>query len=324
MTTVNHNHDVRSPDVSEVAVGDLAAREWPLDAHGRTPGFQVVMRQSVLNDIHAHAFSSPEAEICGVLVGDVARDDSGPFVHVEASIRGEFAASQTAGVTFTAQTWAYMQDILETRFTGKRIVGWYHSHPGFGVFLSEMDLFIHRHFFNLPWQVAHVVDPVRGDEGLFVWRGGTPEKDSFCVEKDAQEVECKAPARLKGRSGDADGRRQPVGSDVLALRSRLKWLTAGVLAALVVSLVWPVVLVAVSQRSEWIQDVLRIPQRPGQRVRPPGARRQPDQPSRRESHRPADRPAAPQGDGDEMETPSDVPAGMPASDPPAQGDKPHD
>lgn len=324
MTTANRDQEVHSPDVGEVGTSDLSAREWPVAVSERTPGFQVVMRQSVLNDIHAHAASNPDAEICGVLVGDVVRDENGPFLHVEASIRGEFATSQTAGVTFTAETWTYMQGILETQFARKRIVGWYHSHPDFGVFLSEMDLFIHRHFFNLPWQIAHVVDPIRGDEGLFVWRGGKPARDAFCVEKDAKAVECKAPPRLKGRSDDADGQQQPAAPEVLALQSKAKWLTAGVLAALLVSLVWPVVLVAVSQRSEWIQTILRIPSRAPEHVQPPTAYQLPDQPSRRENQQPMDRPAARQGNGGDIEASPDVPAGVPVNATPAPGDTPHD
>ncbi len=55
-----------------------------------------------------------------------------------------------------------------------RIVGWYHSHPDFGIFLSERDCFIHEHFFSAPGQVAYVVDPVRGLEGMFAWHEGKP------------------------------------------------------------------------------------------------------------------------------------------------------
>jgi hypothetical protein len=52
----------------------------------------------------------------------------------------------------------------------EQIVGWYHSHPGFGIFLSEHDLFIHRNFFGGPSQIAVVVDPLAGTEGVFAWR----------------------------------------------------------------------------------------------------------------------------------------------------------
>ena len=49
------------------------------------------------------------------------------------------------------------------------MLGWFHSHPGYGVFLSGMDMFIENNFFNLPYQVAYVVDPLSGKDGFFGW-----------------------------------------------------------------------------------------------------------------------------------------------------------
>ena len=61
---------------------------------------------------------------------------------------------------------------MDTKFTDRDIVGWYHSHPNFGIFLSDRDCFIQDHFFNGPGQIAYVVDPVNGVEGVFAWRNG--------------------------------------------------------------------------------------------------------------------------------------------------------
>ena len=52
-------------------------------------------------------------------------------------------------------------------FANARIVGWYHTHPDFGIFLSDYDVFIHQHFFSGPGQIALVIDPVRKLEGVF-------------------------------------------------------------------------------------------------------------------------------------------------------------
>ena len=52
------------------------------------------------------------------------------------------------------------------------IVGWYHTHPSFGIFLSHHDLFIHQHFFAQPLQVAYVVDPINQTRGFFQWHDG--------------------------------------------------------------------------------------------------------------------------------------------------------
>jgi proteasome lid subunit RPN8/RPN11 len=62
------------------------------------------------------------------------------------------------------------------------VVGWHHTHPGFGVFLSGYDLFIHQHFFREPWQIALVIDPQRQELGFFQWRGDRVSDCGFvCV-----------------------------------------------------------------------------------------------------------------------------------------------
>ena len=49
------------------------------------------------------------------------------------------------------------------------MVGWYHTHPGVGIFLSGMDLFIHQNFFTQMWHVAYVLDPRARTSGFFCW-----------------------------------------------------------------------------------------------------------------------------------------------------------
>ena len=51
------------------------------------------------------------------------------------------------------------------------VLGWYHSHPRIGIFLSRADIFIHREFFNHPNQVALVVDPYTMKKGFYGWYG---------------------------------------------------------------------------------------------------------------------------------------------------------
>lgn len=164
----------------------------PTDAEQRTPiylqggrqsGFQVVFARSALDAIHEHGKSRTDVEICGVLVGRLCRDRFGPYLLVSDIVRGAEANQRAAQVTFTAETWELIHREMEQRFTTEKIVGWYHTHPGFGIFLSGMDLFIQDHFFNLPWQVAFVYDPLGGDEGVFVWRRGKSIREPHLVEQ---------------------------------------------------------------------------------------------------------------------------------------------
>ena len=58
---------------------------------------------------------------------------------------------------------------MDRKYKDKKIVGWIHTHPNFGIFLSENDRFIQQNFFTDANQVAYVVDPIQNDEGFFFW-----------------------------------------------------------------------------------------------------------------------------------------------------------
>jgi proteasome lid subunit RPN8/RPN11 len=185
----DENVVVDAPDADSIPDGDAQPRELPNVRGLRRPGFQTVIKQSVRNEIHRHGVSVENTEICGVLVGNVYRDDKGPFLYIESSVRGEHASNESCNVTFTAETWNHIQQVMDREYPDRRILGWYHTHPGFGIFLSDMDLFIHRNFFNLPWQVAIVYDPQSGQEGLFQWHHGETKLASYLLERDEADVQ---------------------------------------------------------------------------------------------------------------------------------------
>ncbi len=150
----------------------------------RREQYQAIVRRVALDEIHGHGKSCTSAEVCGVLVGNVYRDARGPYLYVGSAIRGDRASGLSTQVTFTAETWSAIQATMDRDHPNERIVGWYHTHPGFGIFLSGMDLFIQDHFFNLPWQVALVYDPIGGDEGMFFWKDGKSERQPFLIEEE--------------------------------------------------------------------------------------------------------------------------------------------
>lgn len=141
---------------------------------------------AVREDIYDHVFGSLEHEVGGILLGPPPTRDEP--LEVAASIPALEAENRQASVTFTHESWAGIYATMEARHPGLGIVGWYHSHPGFGIFLSEYDLFIHRSFFSGAEQVAYVIDPRRGQEGFFGWREGD-------VEKLTETATLRAPAR---------------------------------------------------------------------------------------------------------------------------------
>lgn len=138
------------------------------DVSAAHPPVAVEFDCAVLPQIRRHARASMDAEVCGVLIGDF----SDGVARVSACIAGENAREAGAHVTFTQETWQHIYTVKDAQFPGTMVLGWYHSHPGFGIFLSDYDLFIHRNFFAAPHQIAWVFDPHSDDEGCFGWVGG--------------------------------------------------------------------------------------------------------------------------------------------------------
>lgn len=159
------------PDVRRLASEALSTGAFPA---GTRQDFRTFFRPAVHAQIWKHASEDTSVEICGVLVGLWQRDDAGPFALVSESIRCDAAKSGIAEVTFTHDAWTKINHEMDTRFADSKIVGWYHSHPNFGIFLSDRDVFIHQHFFSGSGQIAHVVDPVRKIDGVFAWEAGKP------------------------------------------------------------------------------------------------------------------------------------------------------
>ncbi len=132
----------------------------------------VFLHQRANRTIAQHARQNARCEVGGVLLGEVRQDAQGQlFVVVTHALQAEFAAEARGHLTFTSKTWLKIHQAHEAQYPDKAIVGWYHTHPGWTVFLSDWDLFIHRNFFQEPWQIALVVDPSLDRAGFFIWEG---------------------------------------------------------------------------------------------------------------------------------------------------------
>jgi proteasome lid subunit RPN8/RPN11 len=139
---------------------------------GKGPQPAVLVDGEVLRQIRQHARSCNKTEVCGVLIGSEDKNN----LTIEACIAGSNAAQAGTHVTFTQDTWEHIYKTKDAKYPDHRIVGWYHSHPGFGVFLSDHDTFIHKNFFSSPLQVAWVYDPHSDEEGCFGWVGQRLER----------------------------------------------------------------------------------------------------------------------------------------------------
>jgi proteasome lid subunit RPN8/RPN11 len=137
--------------------------------NARLEGPLIRIDSEVTRRVRRHARAHMQTEVCGVLVGKMCDG----IIEIEAPIEAFTAAQAGAHVTFTQAAWETIYKVKDKNYPEDRIVGWYHSHPGFGVFLSDHDTFIHRNFFSSPDQIAWVYDPHSDEEGCFGWVDGS-------------------------------------------------------------------------------------------------------------------------------------------------------
>jgi proteasome lid subunit RPN8/RPN11 len=169
-----------APDAAPPAAGAeeqpsalrIAGRRRPL-GHPTAALVDILVNEGALREMQGHALSSLDREVAGMLVGPrpEQKEDGRWIVHVTDRVEAKHTQMRGASVTYTPESWRYVHDVLRERYPNEEavIVGWYHTHPGFGIFLSGMDLFIHTNFFNQPWHIAYVLDPRAKSSGFFCW-----------------------------------------------------------------------------------------------------------------------------------------------------------
>ncbi len=133
----------------------------------------ILIEESALRAAQAHALTSMNREVAGVLIGTrpEKQPDGRYLVRIMDTIIAKHTVMHGASVTYTPESWRYLNDKLEERYPNETavMVGWYHTHPGFGIFLSGMDQFIHQNFFTQIWHTALVLDPRARISGFFCW-----------------------------------------------------------------------------------------------------------------------------------------------------------
>ena len=105
-------------------------------------------------------------EVMGLMLGEFVDEYTVQVIDV-------FAMPQS-GTTVSVESvvhvfQAKMVDMLKQTGRPEMVVGWYHSHPGFGCWLSSVDVNTQQSFERLhPRAVAVVIDPIQSVKGKVV------------------------------------------------------------------------------------------------------------------------------------------------------------
>lgn len=137
----------------------------------------VYLKAEALNSLKVHLASNLRVEQGGILFGNAYKD---PFLGIYVEIIAAVAAPATIGtgshLEFTPDSWLGIMNYARSEHPDENIVGWYHSHPNMGVFMSGTDMRTQQAFFSHPWCLSIVHDPVSKAIGYFLGETAVPVK----------------------------------------------------------------------------------------------------------------------------------------------------
>lgn len=136
----------------------------------------IYILQQVYKDIHKFTQNKTTNESGGMLIGYTIEEFGKTNIVVNGFVEAKHCEATPTTLKFTHETWDYVHKEMDKKYPGGKIVGWIHTHPDFGIFLSEYDKFIHENFFNEEYQIAYVVDPIQDIEGFYFWINGKIER----------------------------------------------------------------------------------------------------------------------------------------------------
>lgn len=132
----------------------------------------IYISQPVYKEIHKFTKDKLTNESGGMLVGYTLEEVGKTNIIIDGFIEAKYSEGTPTTLKFTHETWEYVNGVIDEEYSGEKIIGWIHTHPNFGIFLSSYDKFIQENFFNGENQIAYVVDPIQHTEGFFFWIDG--------------------------------------------------------------------------------------------------------------------------------------------------------
>ena len=129
---------------------------------------------------HALAYRNQKLEVMGLLLGEVRTWEGHEYLLIRDVVTTDLDATSVS-VKFDGHGFEQLFENLDDIGFDYVIVGWYHSHPGYGCFLSETDLKTHEGAFVSQYQLAIVIDPLNFQIEGFHVRSGEGQLVRFLV-----------------------------------------------------------------------------------------------------------------------------------------------
>lgn len=169
------------PDFVESPFPDRRTIHWVPPDLAMTEGFSIVITSEVLLQVSRHVARTLERELGGFLLGNHCRcpNTGREYIIIDQYLEAKDEESTGVSFTFRHESWGQLEANLSGKLYGKKLLGWYHSHPTMSIFLSEDDIALHRARFSKHWEVALVLEPDKHIGGFFVWNNGKIDPNRY-------------------------------------------------------------------------------------------------------------------------------------------------
>lgn len=169
-----------------IPISSFPISPLPTDLLANQAAMKVFILKSVHKEMIDHVNQDKNIECGGVLIGHPFQDrkTKDVFIVIVGCIPDLSTNRSAVHFTVTPEEISKTREVLEKNFGGLISVGWYHSHPGHGIFLSGQDMTIVNGIYNEAWDIAWVIDPINNLEGVFYGSEGNPlikNKSSFSL-----------------------------------------------------------------------------------------------------------------------------------------------
>jgi 26S proteasome regulatory subunit N11 len=146
----------------------VRVHSWKAPAIDRPSAMNLLTHHSVYEAIMEQSEVALPNETGGFLLGYTGFDpDCGSWYNwIDQAVPIKPVEADAVHFSFT---WRDVDEIRNRRERERKsLIGWYHTHPGLGIFLSDTDLLkTHQQLFNELFQVALVYDCISGRAGYF-------------------------------------------------------------------------------------------------------------------------------------------------------------
>lgn len=136
----------------------------------------VFIEHDSMASMKRHAEQDILREQAGILCGQAYQSDKQRYVVIESAIAAD-TLGDAGHFRFHEDSWQHLWESLND---SHNIIGWYHTHPGMGIFLSATDLRTQQLYFSSPWQIATVIDPISREIGIFYGLLGMRLEEDSC------------------------------------------------------------------------------------------------------------------------------------------------